>query len=244
MFSFFCDHENSLLNFSIIPVYFHFNLYSMLERFHRFSFLFPKGKSIFSLDFSKVLLTRACSSLIHKYDSLFARLSYFYFFFSIFVLSSTPLRALVLDFFNVQVLFLALHTLINEFFFFPSFPALAYFPVRQSLPRDYHDFSSFFTLESLSSYPSLFLRQSRTVTTIHPSLGASQLVAFCHPFWTHELFPFCWRPFSLMSKRPYSFCRPLTHSLSITDVLFSLVYAWTKSQINRQTYLPETVRKY
>lgn len=158
----------------------------MLERFHLFSFLFLKEKSIFFLDFSKVLLTRACFSLIHKYVPC-SRDFFTSIFFLILSLSSSPsLPALVLDFFNVQVLFLALYTLINEFFLFSSFAALAYFPSGSPyLAITTISLSSlfFFTLESLFSYPSLFLGQSLTVTTtIHPSLDASQLLAFCHPF--------------------------------------------------------------
>lgn len=73
----------------------------------------------------------ACSSLIHKYDSLFARLSYFYFLDSLsrLLLSSLLFAARAPNFFfNVQVLFLPSHTLINEFFLFPSFPARRTFP--------------------------------------------------------------------------------------------------------------------
>lgn len=120
----------------------------------------------------------ACSSLIHKYDSLFARLSYFYFLDSLSRLLLSSLRFAAPElFFNVQVLFLPSHTLINEFFLFPSFPAHRTFPASLYL--------AITTIPSKvpPSYPrGLFLRQSRTVTTIHPSLDASQLLAFCPSF--------------------------------------------------------------
>lgn len=171
------------------PVYFHFNLYSMFERFYFLSFLFLK-KRVDILSLSRFFKGTSNTDLLlcNSQIWLLVRvwLFYFYFLFSIFVLSSSP-PLLCSIFLTFKVLFLALHTLINEFFLFPSFPALAYFPIPavSRLPRDFH---LFFTLESPSSYPSLFLRQSRTVTTIHPSLDASQLLVFCHSCWTHELF--------------------------------------------------------
>lgn len=120
----------------------------------------------------------------------------------------------VLDFFNVQVLFLTLHTLINEFFLFSSFSTLAYSPFRRSLPRDYHDFLLFFLPSKVPTLILVFFsgnrEQSRHSTLL---VDASQLLAFCHSFWTHELFPFCWQPFSLMSKRPHSF--PSHHALAL-----------------------------
>lgn len=217
MFSFFCDHENSFLNFSIIPRFISISIFTLcLNASTSSHFYFLK------VDILPRFFKGTCNTRFFLFNSQIwllvrEKLFYVYFPFSIFILS-LPLST----FFNVQVLFLALHTLINEFLLFPSFPALAYFPVRPAvstsrLPRFSPVPLLFFILESLPSYPGLFLRQSRTVTTIHPSLdGVPTSLAFCHPFWTHELFPFRRRPFSLMSKRPQSFYHPLTHSPSRT----------------------------
>lgn len=165
----------------------------MLERFHCLSVLFFKEKSVFlSSSFSPSLrcpeiATRARSSLIRKYD-LCASFLCFHSFFR----PSVP--ALVINSFIVRVLFLARHTLINEFFLFRlSFLArtlaILHFAITATIP--------FFFLLSpsrklSSSYPILFLT---AITDSHgqsPALqGALQpLVAFpCHPF-SLASFPF------------------------------------------------------
>lgn len=154
----------------------------------------------------------ACSSLIHKYDSLFARLSYFYFLDSLsrLLLSAPSFRCpCSWLFFNVQVLFLPSHTLINEFFLFPSFPAHRTFPAVSTsrLPR--------FPRKSPPLIPAVFFsgnrEQSRqsTLLSTRPNFSHS-----AHPFWSRKLLPFCRRPFSLMSKRPPSFRLPAPHALA------------------------------
>lgn len=95
--------------------------------------------------------------------------SYFYFLFSIFVLSSTPSRSRARLFFNVQLLLLPLHTLINEFFLFPSFPA--YFHVQQSLLRAYHDFPLFFLPSKVSSFILVFFSGNREQSRQNPSFS-------------------------------------------------------------------------
>jgi len=146
---------------------------------------------------------RTCFSLIHKYDS-FAQL--FLFLFSLFYLCpflhsfSLPCST----FFNVQLLLLPLHTLINEFFLFPSFPA--YFHVQQSLLRDYHDFPLFFLPSKVSSFILVFFSGNREQSRQNPSFSrhVSQLFVFCHPFWIYKRFLFCQQlPFSFMSKCPH-----------------------------------------
>lgn len=137
MFSFFCDHENSLLNFPIAlcSVYFHFNLYSMLERSPSLlTFISPRKVKLslspcfyppLSLSLSR-FFKGSFNTGVCSFNSLITNISIF----SLLIFPSPPPRFL----FNVQGLFLPLHTLINEFFHLPSFPALAYFSVSSSPP--------------------------------------------------------------------------------------------------------------
>lgn len=120
----------------------------------------------------------ACSSLIHKYDSLFARLSYFYFLDSLSrLLLSSLLFAAPDFFFNVQVLFLPSHTLINEFFLFPSFPAHRTFPV-----------SLYLAITTIPSkvpplIPAVFFSGNREQSRQSTLLSTRpQLLAFCPSF--------------------------------------------------------------
>lgn len=173
-----------------------FALY-LCEQFHALSFLPLKERSRFF--FVLVLLLslllffdfersprRACRSLIHKYGhSLFWRMP------DVFLTSLHSLfrpnasRRLASDVFITQVLFLAIYTLINEFFLFFSFssPALAYLLTAVSTSRLLRP-SCLLPTKSPPSYPCSFSHgnheQSRQSTLL--DANALQLLAFWHPF--------------------------------------------------------------
>lgn len=166
----------------------------MLERFHCLSVLFFKEKSVFlSSSFSPSLrcpeiATRARSSLIRKYD-LCASFLCFHSFFR----PSVP--ALVINSFIVRVLFLARHTLINEFFLFRlSFLArtlaILHFAITATTP--FFFFSSFTLAQALFLLSHSFSHGNHGQSRKSPALqGALQpLLAFpCHPF-SLASFPF------------------------------------------------------
>lgn len=146
----------------------------MLERFHCLSVLFFKEKSVFLSSFFSPSLrcpeiaTRARSSLIRKYD-LCASFLCFHSFFR----PSVP--ALVINSFIVRVLFLARHTLINEFFLFRlSFLARTLAILHFAITATTLFFFFFFhpRASSLPLIPFFFSRQSRTVTDNPPLFKA------------------------------------------------------------------------